>query len=60
MEYATDHCHSAIIGDSSAVLGDGKRFVVRADEKLTRFMEMESAIHGRSPSAALQRRGNRC
>jgi hypothetical protein len=24
--------------------GDGKRFVVRADEKLTAFVEMESAI----------------
>jgi hypothetical protein len=24
--------------------GDGKRFVVRADEKLTAFMELESAI----------------
>jgi len=32
---------------------DRKRFVVRADEKLTAFMELESAIHGRSPSAAL-------
>jgi hypothetical protein len=25
---------------------DGKRFVVRADEKLTAFMELESAIIG--------------
>jgi hypothetical protein len=24
--------------------GDGQRFIVRADEKLTAFMEMESAI----------------
>jgi hypothetical protein len=24
---------------------DGKRFVVHADEKLTAFMELESAIH---------------
>ena len=24
--------------------GDGKRFIVRADEKLTAFMELESAI----------------
>jgi hypothetical protein len=24
--------------------GDGKRFVVRSDEKLTAFMELESAI----------------
>ena len=26
---------------------DGKRFVVRADEKLTAFLELESAIRGR-------------
>ena len=26
--------------------GDGKRFVVRADEKLTAFVELESAISG--------------
>jgi hypothetical protein len=32
--------HSAIKNDSS----DGKRFVVRADEKLTAFLELESAI----------------
>jgi hypothetical protein len=25
--------------------GDGKRFVVRADEKLTAFLELESAAH---------------
>jgi hypothetical protein len=25
--------------------GDGKRFVVHADEKLTAFVELESAIH---------------
>ena len=25
--------------------GHGKRFVVRADEKLTAFLELESAIH---------------
>jgi hypothetical protein len=25
--------------------GDGKRFVVRADEKLTAFVELETAIH---------------
>jgi hypothetical protein len=31
-------CHS------DAHRGDGKRFVVRADEKLTAFMELESAI----------------
>jgi hypothetical protein len=27
---------------------DGKRFVVRADEKLTAFMELESAIRSRN------------
>jgi hypothetical protein len=26
-------------------LDNGKRFIVRADEKLTAFMELESAIH---------------
>jgi hypothetical protein len=26
--------------------GDGKRFVVRADEKVTAFLELESAIRG--------------
>jgi len=26
--------------------GDGKRFVVRADEKLTAFAELESAVRG--------------
>jgi hypothetical protein len=25
--------------------GDGKRFVVRADQKLTAFVELERAIH---------------
>jgi hypothetical protein len=29
--------------------GDGKRFVVRADEKLTAFMELESVIHESFP-----------
>jgi hypothetical protein len=27
--------------------GDGKRFVVRADEKLTAFLELESAVRAR-------------
>ncbi len=26
--------------------GDGRRFIVRADEKLTAFLELERAIHG--------------
>jgi hypothetical protein len=34
--------------------GDGKRFVVRADEKLTAFLELESATHvGQRRIAAL-------
>ena len=37
-------CHSAIKNDSSAILRRGKRFVVRADAKLTAFIELESAI----------------
>ena len=28
-----------------AHLGDGKRYVVRADEKLTAFLELQRAIH---------------
>jgi hypothetical protein len=28
---------------------DGKRFIVRADEKLTAFLELESAIRAASP-----------
>jgi hypothetical protein len=32
--------------DAARLLDDGKRFVVRADEKLTAFLEMESAIFG--------------
>jgi hypothetical protein len=31
--------------------GDGKRFVVRADEKLTAFAELESACSQRTSSA---------
>jgi hypothetical protein len=27
--------------------GDGKRFIVRADEKLTAFLELQAAIHRR-------------
>jgi hypothetical protein len=52
-------CHPAIENDSSAILstrtirtiwivdahGYGKHFVVRADEKLTAFLQLEAAIH---------------
>jgi hypothetical protein len=31
---------------------DGKRFVVRADEKLTAFVELESAIRAGGPLTA--------
>jgi hypothetical protein len=31
-------------GSQTRIAGDGKRFVVRADEKLTAFLELESAI----------------
>jgi len=34
------------------IADDGKRFVVHADEKLTAFVELESAIHASQPSAA--------
>ncbi len=34
------------IGIADAHRGDGKRFIVHADEKLTAFMELESAIRG--------------
>jgi hypothetical protein len=32
--------------DKSACRDNGKRFVVHADEKLTAFLELESAIRG--------------
>jgi hypothetical protein len=32
---------------AEADLGDGKRFIVCADEKLTEFLELESVIRGR-------------
>jgi hypothetical protein len=35
--------------------GDGKRFVVRADEKLTAFLELESAIRAAEGSKGLRR-----
>jgi hypothetical protein len=33
--------------------GDGKRFVVRADEKLTAFLELEAAVEPFSASSFL-------
>jgi len=35
---------SVLIDDSSAILRSGKRCVMRADEKLTAFLELETAI----------------
>jgi hypothetical protein len=46
-------CVSAVISSGRITLladahrDDGKRFVVRADEKLTAFVELESVIRGR-------------
>jgi hypothetical protein len=36
-----------VAGVVDAHRGDGKRFVVRADEKLTAFLELEAAIRER-------------
>ena len=38
-----DHVASFIV---NAHRGDGRRFVVRGDEKLSAFLELERAIHG--------------
>jgi hypothetical protein len=37
--------HGRTIWIADAHRGDGKRFVVRSDEKLTAFVELERAIH---------------
>jgi len=37
-------CEGRTIRIADAHCGDGKRFVVRADEKLTAFLELESAV----------------
>jgi hypothetical protein len=39
-------CEGRTIWIADAHRGDGKRYVVRADEKLTAFLELESAICG--------------
>jgi hypothetical protein len=38
-------CQGRIIWIADAHSGDGKRFIVRADEILTAFLELERAIH---------------
>jgi hypothetical protein len=42
--------HGRTIFVADAHRGDGKRFVVRADEKLTAFVELESVIHTKAAS----------
>ena len=37
-------CNGRTIWIADAHRGDGKRFIVRADEKLTAFVELEGAI----------------
>ena len=41
-------CERRTVWITDAHRGDGKRFVVRADEKLTAFIELESAIRAAS------------
>ncbi len=41
----SDYSNGRTIWIADAYRGDGKRFVVRADDKLTAFLELESAIH---------------
>jgi len=41
---STVHSRGRTIWIADAHRGDGKRFVARSDEKLTAFMELESAI----------------
>jgi hypothetical protein len=45
----------AIKNDSSAILRSGQRFVMRADEKLTAFLELETAIRPTSAELSLLR-----
>jgi hypothetical protein len=45
---ATVDSNGRTIFIADAHRGDGKRFVVRADEKLTASIELESAIRGRT------------
>jgi hypothetical protein len=42
--------HGRTIWIADAHRDDGKRFVVRADEKLTAFLELESAIYAFCPA----------
>jgi hypothetical protein len=44
---------NAVIWIADPHRGDGKRFVVRADEKLTGFLELKSAIRASAGVAAV-------
>jgi hypothetical protein len=44
-------CHGRTIFVADVHRDDGKRFVARADEKLTAFLELESAIRAYGESA---------
>jgi hypothetical protein len=45
-------CKGRTIWIADAHRDDGKRFVVRADEKLTAFLELEAAIFGGNSRSA--------
>jgi hypothetical protein len=57
-------CVSAIDSDGQTICiedahrDDGKRFVVRADEKLTAFVELEKITHELALSASLSDKNN--
>ena len=65
-----DATESRTVFVTNAHRGDGKRFVVHADEKLTAFVELESAIRSASsqfvlmsqtrPVSEVSRKGERC
>ena len=46
-------CRGRVIFIGDAHRSDGRRFIVRADEKLTTFFELESAIRRSDTLAAL-------
>jgi hypothetical protein len=49
-------CQGRTIWIVDAPRGDGKRFVVRADEKLTAFVELEAAIRALFPAFRVVKR----
>jgi hypothetical protein len=44
LAWDSDDCNGRTIWIADVHRGDGKRFVVRADDKLTAFLELEAAI----------------